>query len=102
MTIIGNYAFQDTKLTNLEVPSSVEMIGIKAFYWNQLTSIVFKEKSSIEAIKSSAFYGFKGKIKLPTHANPNFIEYKDSNGKTYQPGDFISDFYISYEAVFKK
>ena len=53
VTIVGDYAFQDNKITSLTIPNSVITIGIAAFSNNQLTSLTIP--NSVITIGLSAF-----------------------------------------------
>ncbi len=53
LTTIGNQAFQDNKLTSLDIPDSVTSIGNQAFNENQITSLIIP--NSVTSIGESAF-----------------------------------------------
>ncbi len=72
LTSIGDYAFYNCiGLMNINVPSSVKLIGDYAFCMvdlSQLTSFTFGEESELEEIGDRAFNGLRGltEIKLPS------------------------------------
>ena len=53
VTMIGNAAFKDSKLTGVIIPGHVKKIGIKAFSGNELTSLVLPV--SLEIIEEEGF-----------------------------------------------
>lgn len=53
MTEIGNYMFQNTKLTDVTLPNSVTKIGASAFNGCSLTTINFGQ--GVKTIENSAF-----------------------------------------------
>ncbi|NOR75886.1 MAG: leucine-rich repeat protein [Draconibacterium sp.] len=100
VTSIGDFAFYYNSLISVTIPNSVTSIGIRAFYSNSLISVAFEANSNIGSIDNNAFSGNSlTSITLPTHAIPNFVEYKDENGTSYNPGDSITDFKLAYNAV---
>jgi len=101
VTSVGCYTFFDNSLLSVTIPNSLTTIKCHAFVGNNLTNIIWETNSNIESISEFAFAGnyWLSSVTLPTHANPGFVEYKDGNGNTYNPGDNISDFLTSYEAV---
>ena len=64
----GHYysMFYGTSFTSIEIPASVEMIGVSAFgYSNKLTTITFEEGSNLKTIKSGAFdAGLNGRLTI--------------------------------------
>jgi len=57
VTSIRIWAFMNTELTSITIPSSVTSIGDKAFYGcSKLTSVIFPSGSKLESIGKSAFY----------------------------------------------
>ena len=61
---IGDYSFQNTKISELVIPSSVAYIGYYAFYgnedqWQQLTTLDLSNATSLRTIGGYAFYGCK-------------------------------------------
>ena len=100
VTYIGNLAFDDCCLTSLSIPNSVVSIGSSAFYSNYLKSVTFEENSNIQNVWSSAFASNSdlSSITLPTHASDKFTNYGDKEGRTYQPGDKVTDFSRFYYA----
>lgn len=98
---IGNSAFAENKLSSIIIPNSVTTINDYSFYANDITNVVFDTNSNIKLIGEYAFFGWPSvlsSVTLPTNVNTGFIEYKDSNGNSYIPGDLITDFTISYFA----
>lgn len=64
VTIIGNGAFKNKKLTSIKIPETIESIEIQAFAMNELTSIELPE--SLKEIGNVAFMKNKLKsIKIP-------------------------------------
>lgn len=98
---IGAQAFLSNQLTNLTIPKSVTSVGKSAFQYNKLTSVILEDNSNILSIERIAFSNNSelSSIKLPLHANSNFIEYLDNEGKSFNPGDNITDFSLAYRAV---
>ena len=101
VTNIGFVSLASNSLTSIIIPRNIESIEIEAFASNNLTSVFFEENSFIQSIGTNAFASNPGlaSITLPTNANPNFAEYQDGNGSTYNPGNNISDFLTSYKAL---
>ncbi|MCF8378963.1 MAG: leucine-rich repeat protein [Bacteroidales bacterium] len=101
VTSIGDLAFRYNSMASLSIPQSVTLIGEDAFRYNRLTSVIFEENSNIRLIKENAFSSNYDliSITLPDNANTEFIGYKDSDDNSYNPGDNIYDFNISYYAV---
>ena len=57
MNTIGNYAFQKTKITTIDIPASVTSIGQYAFYQlSTLSEVNFTESSTLKTIGACAFY----------------------------------------------
>lgn len=103
---IGYWAFEGNEIKNLTIPATIEQIGAKSFYGNQLESVEFKPNSKLKAIGAQAFTLdtrqhelILKEIILPTNSNPNFTNYVDAYGSSYNAGDAITDFesiYFSY------
>ena len=77
VTSIGNGAFNErTKLTNIEIPSSVTSIGGAAFSdCSGLTSIEIP--SSVTSIGNSAFYGCSGLTSIVVEADNTVYDSRD-------------------------
>jgi len=68
---IGNEAFRNTKLGNISIPASVTSIGQRAFYQNEILSVVdFAPNSALTSIGEYAFYECK---RLKSISLPNGI-----------------------------
>ena len=53
---VANYAFNSAKIKSIVIPSSVEMIGYRAFYrTSTLESVTFKANSRLKSIGNEAF-----------------------------------------------
>ena len=57
LTTIGNQAFSRTKITSINIPSSVTSIGYSSFEGiNSLTEVTFERNSKLTTIGNGAFY----------------------------------------------
>lgn len=66
-TVIGAYAFADSKAASITIPSSVTKMGEGAFENAKASSIAFANGSKITEIPARAFYGAQNtKLLLPT------------------------------------
>ena len=55
---IGDYAFANCPLINIEIPASVKSVGKEAFsYCTNLLSVTFEENSLLEIVREKAFCG---------------------------------------------
>ncbi|MCT4591292.1 MAG: leucine-rich repeat protein [Carboxylicivirga sp.] len=100
LTKIERSVFRDNRIKTLTIPSSVVSIEETAFDDNHLNSVVFEENSHIRHIIGNAFANNNelAGVVLPVHAAVNFVNYYDLKGKTYDAGDAIDDFTITYAA----
>ncbi|MEG0386271.1 MAG: leucine-rich repeat protein, partial [Solibacillus sp.] len=56
VTAIGSYAFDNTKINNLTIPSTVKTIGTYAFMNSGITTLTFEADSELETIGPGAFW----------------------------------------------
>ena len=106
LTNISAYSFSDNSLTSINIPKEIVFIGTHAFTNNpNLNMVTFLEPSRISIIDHVAFDQLHpASITLPTQeANSGFLNYKDSEGNTYNPtrpdNNKITDFSLSYFVV---
>jgi M6 family metalloprotease-like protein len=100
VTVIDRYAFDSNNLDSLFIPNSVVQLGKNAFSNNNLSSVIFETASSIEEIEENAFANNNNltQIVLPSHINPDFLNYEDNQGNVYFVFDLITDFSLAYYA----
>lgn len=79
---INSYAFYGTALTELLVGKKVQLIDDFAFYYSELSSLIFEDESSLEIIGMNAFFGL------------NLIEVEIPNSVT-----FIGDSAFSFNEM---
>ena len=103
VTAIGANAFlndaaQSVALKSVEIPNSVTSIGDYAFQDNKLTSVTIEANSELVRIANNAFSNTHGltSITFPTFAGSNFGQWQDQNGNTYLEGDVFDDFTLEY------
>ena len=91
-------------IATVVIPASVETIGSKAFRDNALTSVTFEDGSKLKFIDATAFSGNAdlASIVLPasTSDGQDFIHWLTSTGNIINGNESVSDFEISYTAVF--
>lgn len=75
---IGQYAFQGCEaLTSVEIPASIEDIGICAFYMcTSLQTVEFAEDSKLERIRGGVFNDCYGIVSM--HVPASVVEIEDS------------------------
>lgn len=101
---ISHSSFRNNLISNLIISDGVEEIGEFAFNNNQLTEVNIP--NSVIKIGNNAFsknINLK-RIKLPTpklDEKIDFIEWIDSKGRTYKGGAYITDYTVSYNAIFE-
>ena len=92
VTGLGTRALNDTKLTAIEIPASVEIIGSSAFYGcEELATITFAEGSKLTTIEGSAFWDCKKltSIDLPEtlttlgHKEKNYMDEEVEQGSVF-------------------
>ncbi len=101
ITQIGHRCFYGNNISALNIPSSAEIIEEEAFYGNPLTSVEFAASSNIQHIGLSAFNAstiLLTSIAMPSHQQPDFVNYYDTEGNIFAPADEIIDFTNEYFA----
>jgi hypothetical protein len=91
-------------IATVVIPASVETIGSKAFRANALTSVTFEEGSKLKFIDATAFSGNAdlSSIVLPASLSDgqDFIHWVTSGGTIVNGNESVSDYDVSYTAVF--
>jgi hypothetical protein len=97
--VINENAFSHNLLSSITIPSNIKVIKSYAFGMNDFGSVTFEDNSKISFIEENAFFGNGSylSISLPSHFNPNFLEYESEEGTVYQPGQSIRDFSLYYK-----
>lgn len=108
-SICSQAFYEQTQLTNVKIPNSVEKIGYMAFYnCSSLTNIVIP--NSVNSIGKSAFEGCNSltEITIPfVGKSPTAIDYQSHFGyifgfttRSYGSGSPISNYYNGEDAVY--
>ncbi|MBL4745625.1 MAG: leucine-rich repeat protein, partial [Flavobacteriaceae bacterium] len=99
-TIPGVFAKKNIR--EIIFPKGLISIGSDSFSNNKLTTVVLP--NSVVSIGKHAFYGYNGlsSIQLPTPQieGSGFLYWIDGKGINWTPGAIVSDYMISYKAVF--
>jgi len=98
---IGRSVFFGKLITSVIIPNSVTSIGEDAFFNNNLTTIAIP--NNVKFIGASAFGGNSNlsSMVLPTPeiAGVAFINWIDSDGKSYQGGATVTNLTVAYKAI---
>ena len=95
LTTIKRSAFSGNFIRALTLPASIKHIELNAFNWGSLVSLTFEENSNLMSISRLALAGNPlMAIRLPNHANPNFTEYVDGHGNSYNENVVYQDFTV--------
>ena len=57
VTEICTNAYENSTLTNITIPATVQIIGVRAFYNSALQNIIFEDNSQLKIIENGAFEG---------------------------------------------
>jgi len=90
---IGIQSFGSNNIMSLVLPASLKTLKTQAFYSNELTHVSFSAPSNIEVIEANAFYvNLNIEITLPSsHALGTAVVYTDEDGKEYSSGDIVTE-----------
>jgi hypothetical protein len=92
--------FENKGITAVIFPSTMKIIGCRAFRNNMITSTNISLLSSLVTIEANAFLNNALlNLLLPENSATNFNGWRDSNGNEYDSGELISNFSIAYEAI---
>ena len=88
VTSIGDYAFQNSEITSITIPDSVERIGISAFYYCQnLTNITIP--ASVTSIGKGAFSNCSGVTSIGVDNNNPIYDSRDNCNAIIEKGTLI-------------
>ena len=88
VTSIGDYAFQNSEITSITIPDSVERIGISAFYYCQnLTTITIP--ASVTSIGKGAFSNCSGVTSIGVDNNNPIYDSRDNCNAIIEKGTLI-------------
>ena len=80
VTGLGTRALNDTKLTAISIPASVEIIGRSAFYGcEELATLTFAEGSKLTTIEGAAFWDCKKLTSIDLPATLTTLGHKETN-----------------------
>lgn len=92
--------FENKGITAVIFPSTMKIIGCRAFRNNMITLTNISLLPSLVTIEANAFMNNALlNLILPENSATNFNGWRDSNGKEYDSGELISNFSIAYEAI---
>ncbi|MBS2098271.1 leucine-rich repeat domain-containing protein [Carboxylicivirga linearis] len=94
---IGNDAFIDNKIKEINIPASVETIQDRAFSSNSIQKVTFEENCKLKKIGANAFQGIS--IILPTSAYSTYLGWRDRQYKYLEAGDVVESsgpYYLRY------
>nr|WP_321406251.1 leucine-rich repeat protein [uncultured Carboxylicivirga sp.] len=95
VTCIRDLAFQNNKITTLNLPNSLHYIGYQAFFLNSINSITIPE--NVICINEGAFLmNSLSNFYLPTHSELSSKGWKDAAGNTYYSNEKVTNLSTSY------
>jgi len=100
---IGEFSFEKNKINSINFMNckTLGKIGFSAFYNNLISEVNIDDCDNLHLIGEMAFQNNNIKrFNLPQVVTKGFICWMDEDGKKYEKGDFITDFYKQYSAQF--
>jgi len=92
--------FENKGITAVIFPSTMKIIGCRAFKNNMITLTNISLLSSLVTIEANAFLNNALlNLTLPENFAANFNGWRDSNGNEYDSGELINNFSIAYNAI---